>query len=63
MKREPTSLLLHKAMGHQKWLCPGKPVASLVESLLSSLTGRCVARLDRRSRSMSDAQKLVDICE
>ncbi len=41
-------------MGHQRWLCPGKPAASLGASLPCSQMGRCAARQGRRSRSTSD---------
>jgi hypothetical protein len=47
-KTWPTSFLLPMDMGHQRWLCPGKLVASLVEILPSSQMERCVARQGNR---------------
>jgi hypothetical protein len=47
-KTRPTPPLLHKDMGHQRWLCPGKRAASLVEILPSSQMGRCVAQQGNR---------------
>src|SRR6266516_5684253 len=49
-------------MGHQRWLCPGKLAASLVEILPSSQMGRCAARLANRWLHTNDAQKPMEAC-
>jgi hypothetical protein len=54
--------LLHRAMLPLTWASPGKLVASLDKTLLSSPMGPCVARLPRSCSRMSNAQKPMAAC-